>query len=93
MTKQEVESFLCGPNTKFTFAKTMARIPHSWIVRNRFPDSEFLEVMNFIKDNGYAEKFYTKEYIYYNIGEYKYWVMTDKKGFNDPTAIINRARI
>jgi len=92
MTKTQVESFL-SKDAKFTFAKTMSNIPHSWIVRNRFPDSEFLEVMNFIKDNGYAEKFYTKEYIYYNIGEHKYWVMTDKKGFNDPTAIINRARI
>jgi hypothetical protein len=49
--------------------------------------------MNFIKDNGYIDKFYKKEYTYYDIGEYKYWVMTDKKGYDDPTAVINRAKI
>ena len=49
--------------------------------------------MNYITDNGYKEMFYNKEYTYYNIGDYKYWVMTDEKGFNDPTAIINRAKI
>jgi len=92
MTKEEIHNFL-STEAKFTFAKTMANIPHSWIVRNRFSDSKFLEVMNFIKDNGYVEKFYSKEYIYYNIGEFKYWVATDEKGFDDPTAIINRAKI
>jgi hypothetical protein len=49
--------------------------------------------MSFIKNNGYSEKFYNKEYVYYNINEYKYWVMTDNAGFDDPTAIINRAKI
>lgn len=92
MTKQEIENFL-SKEAKFTFAKTMANIPHSWIMRNRFSDSKFLEVMNFIKDNGYVDKFYKKEYTYYDIGKYKYWVMTDKKGYDDPTAVINRAKI
>tara|TARA_B100000767_G_C19772927_1_gene541040 strand:- start:4433 stop:4723 length:291 start_codon:yes stop_codon:yes gene_type:complete len=92
MTVSEVESFL-NIEAKFTFAKTMANIPHSWICRKDFSDTKFLEVMNFIEQNGYSENFYGKDYTYYNIGGFKYWVMTDKQGFVDPTAIINRARI
>lgn len=92
MTKREIHLFL-ELETTFTFAKSMANIPHSWICRKYYSDSVFLKAMHFINDNGYTEKFYSKEYIYYNIGEYKYWVMTDDKGFDDPTAIINRAKI
>ena len=92
MTKEAIHQFL-EIETTFTFAKTMANIPHSWICRKDYEDLTFLKVMSFIKSNGYSEKFYNIEYIYYNINEYKYWVMTDETGFNDPTAIINRAKI
>ena len=92
MTKEQFELFITE-GTKFTFAKTMANIPHSWIVRSDYDDNTFLEAMKYIRDNGYVEKFWTKEYTYYNIGEHKYWVMTDKNGFNDKYAIINRAKI
>jgi len=91
MTKEEIEAFLTG--AKFTFAKTMAKIPHSWIVRKDYDDATFLEVMNFIKNNGYVEKFFGRPYIYYNVGPHKYWVATDRSGFSDPTAIINRAKL
>ena len=91
MTKEEIEDFLQG--AKFTFAKTMARIPHSWIVRKDYNDAIFLEVMNFINNNGYQEEFYGRTYTYYNVGERKYWVMTDRQGFADPTAIINCAAL
>ena len=92
MTKEEIHLFL-ELETTFTFAKSMANIPHSWICRKYYSDAVFVKVMNYINENGYIEKFYSKEYIYYNIGDYKYWVMTDDKGFDDPTAIINRAKI
>tara|TARA_B110000003_G_C16164221_1_gene344880 strand:- start:136 stop:414 length:279 start_codon:yes stop_codon:yes gene_type:complete len=92
MTKEAMHLFL-ETETVFTFAKTMANIPHSWICRKDYEDVKFLKVMSFIKNNGYSEKFYNKEYVYYNINQYKYWVMTDNTGFDDPTAIINRAKI
>lgn len=92
MTKEQFELFVTK-QTKFTFAKTMANIPHSWIVRNQYDDSTFLAAMKFIRDNGYQERFYSKVYTYYNVGEYKYWVMTGKDGFNCKGAIINRAKI
>ena len=49
--------------------------------------------MNFISHNGYTEEFYGRKYTYYNIEDYKYWVMTDSQDFDDPTAIINKAKI
>ena len=92
MTKEEIHLFL-ELETTFTFAKSMANIPHSWICRKYYSDSVFLAAMNYINDNGYIGKFYSKEYTYYNIGDYKYWVITDEKGFDDPNAIINREKI
>ena len=90
--KKTIEKFLTEV-VKFTFAKTMAAIPHSWICRKDYNDDLFLSAMNFIKDNGKPEVFYGRTYTYYTIGQYKYWIMTDKKGFDDKTAIINRAEI
>lgn len=90
--KKTIDKFLTEV-VKFTFAKTMAAIPHSWICRKDYNDDLFLSAMNFIKDNGKPEVFYGRTYTYYTIGQYKYWIMTDKKGFDDKTAIINRAEI
>jgi len=92
MTEKQIQYFLTN-EVQFTFAKTMADIPHSWICKKDFPEEKFLNAMIFIESNGYIEKFFNREYVYYNIGEYKYWVMTDEKGIDDPTAIINKARI
>ena len=92
MIKEQVDRFLTK-EVRFTFAKTMAKIPHSWICRKYYNDELFLDVMNYIKDNGKPEMFFKAQYYYYHLGEYKYWVMTDKNGFDDKTAIINRAKI
>jgi len=92
MTKEEIHFFL-DKEANFTFAKTMENIPHSWICRKNFSDNKFLKVMTFIQQNGYSDEFYSREYIYYDIGKYKYWVMTDDDGVDDSTAIINRAKI
>jgi hypothetical protein len=91
MTKEIAEMFLI--TAKFTFAKTMRNIPHSWICRKDFDSDLFVEVMQYIIENGKNSYFFSKEYTYLHIGEYKYWIMTDEKGFDDPTAIINRAKI
>jgi len=92
MTTQELEQFLTEEVT-FTFAKTMAAIPHSWICRKDWGEEKFFNAMNFINDNGYVEIFFNRPYVYYKIGEYKYWVATDRSGFEDRTAIINRAKV
>jgi len=51
---------------KWVFAKTMSEIPHYYIVRDNLSDNDqklFDEFDVFIKKNGYAKKFYSKQYI------------------------------
>lgn len=63
---------------KWVFAKTMAEIPHYYIVRDNLSEKDkklFDEFDVFIEKNGYTEKFYSKQYTYYNIGNYRYWVI------------------
>lgn len=85
MLAKELLNFL---NTQgWTFAKTMPEIPHYYIVRDNLSDSDkklFDEFDEFINNNGYSEEFYSKQYTYYNIGDYKYWVIEN---------ILNRAEI
>lgn len=66
----------------WTFAKTMARIPHEYIVREKVKAEDFDRLAEFIKNNSVPEKFFKKTYYYSYIGSYKYWVIEN---------IINRA--
>jgi len=72
------------------FAKTMARIPHEYTVREWTDnEQEFMDVVQHIRDEGVPEQFWSKRYIYLYVGDWKYWSM----GFPlDETTIINRAR-
>ncbi len=84
---QSVPSYIEKLITKnrWVFAKTMAEIPHYYIVRDNLSENDkkrFDEFDVFIKKNGYTEKFYSKQYTYYNIRNYKYWVIEN---------ILNRA--
>ena len=72
---------------EWIFAKTMPEIPHHYIVRDNLSGKDqklFDEFKLFIKENGYTEKFYTKEYQYINIDGYKYWIIEN---------ILNREKI
>jgi len=72
---------------EWIFAKTMPEMPHHYIVRDNLADEDqklFDEFKLFIKENGHAEKFYTKEYQYFNIDGYKYWIIEN---------ILNREKI
>lgn len=65
-------------NSDWIFAKTMPEIPHKYIVRDSLSkkDKEIFDGFDvFIKKNGYPKKFFTKQYIYFDIGNYKYWVI------------------
>lgn len=67
-------------------AKTMPEIPHEYIVIDDYKDKqgEFKIFIDKINHDGYAEKFFNKEYKYLDIDGYKYWVIEN---------IINRAKI
>jgi hypothetical protein len=78
-----VEKFI--NRNKWIFAKTMSDIPHYYIVRDNLSENDkklFDEFDVFIKKNGYIAEFYSKQYIYFNTGNYKYWVIEN---------ILNRA--
>jgi hypothetical protein len=91
MTKETVDSLL--NKAKFKFAKSMARIPHSYSLRAGWDDAEFVEVVKYMREHGEKEMFYSKMYIYYYANGYKYWTMgcplhNDAK---TGTILINRA--
>lgn len=94
---QDIQPFAKNPLIKdfeefinrneWVFAKTMSKLPHYYIVRNSLSENDkklFDEFDAFIRKNGYSTKFFSKEYIYFNISNYKYWVMEN---------ILNRAEL
>jgi hypothetical protein len=77
--------------TKFTFAKTMASIPHEWSEVKEWHSKElFRDVVVYIRNNGVKEKFFKKEYTYFYANGYKYWTMGNPL---ETTRIINRAKV
>jgi hypothetical protein len=90
MNIQEVESFL--DNQNWIFAKSYANtFPHSYLNKNMCSDqSKFVEVIKLIRANGKTKSFYSKQYIYLEIGNFEYWDM----GRPDiATIILNRAEV
>lgn len=89
MTEREAIEFIEKNNWRF--ANTMSSIPHWYIVKFSCTSLDsFYQLVMYIRENGYKEKFYSKEFTYCNIGEYKYWTMGNPL---EITKIINRARI
>lgn len=54
-------------------------------------DEEFMEMVNYIQENGMVMYFWNHPNKYIFVGEYQYWVMRDSK--DDPTTILNRCKI
>lgn len=74
-------------NNEWTFAKTMASIPHWYLVKEELPEKHqkfFEKISGIIKEQGYSKNFYMVTYYYINIGEYKYWAIEN---------ILNRTKI
>ena len=75
---------------KWKFAKSMPNTPHWYIVRTEINNEhDYKAIYDFIKENGYKKKFFSKTYTYCDIDEYSYWYMTDNF---DESIIINRCR-
>ena len=76
---------------KWTFAKTMANIPHWYIVKDRLsPDDQILfeEFVQFIRDNGITARFWKYVFPYLRHDGFYYWTMGEPV---EETTIINRA--
>lgn len=75
--------------TKWTFAKTMPRWPHEYILRHRVDEKQFDRLVHHIRANGHEEAFYTETYIYVEEDGMLYWTMGNP--INE-TTIINRCK-
>ncbi len=73
------------------FAKTYAnKAPHEYIVRDNIngSDEEFMNMVNYIQENGITMYFWNYPNKYIFIDGFQYWVMKDSD--DDPTIVINR---
>lgn len=94
MDKDKIHNLLNSAN--YIFAKTMANIPHEYTKRDWWRiDSDFVDVVIYIRKFGKEESFFGKKYIYYYLDGYKYWTMGNPVSYADKskTFILNRARI
>lgn len=76
---------------QWTFAKTMADIPHWYCLKRNCENAEdWLWFVRLMDEYGVEGKFYGKTYKYFYWGDYRYWMM-------DPTPeecdLINRCII
>jgi hypothetical protein len=83
---EELKVFI--KNTIWTFAKTMPKWPHEYIVRKNVDEKLFVLLVECIRNNGYLGHFYKKEITYYDYKEYTYWTMGAPIA---ETTIVNRA--
>lgn len=85
MVTNDIETFI--NRSKWIFAKTMPEIPHYYIIRDYLSEDDkklFDDFNVFIKKNGYQATFCSKQYTYFNIGNYQYWVIEN---------ILNRVKM
>lgn len=74
---------------RWTFAKTMPKWPHEYLVRNRVDETLFEATVVHIRTYGYEGRFYRRPITYFDDGDCVYWTM----GAPIPdTTIINRCR-
>ena len=72
-----------------TYAKTMPKWPHEYIVRERVDEELFEKLVKHIRTNGYEGKFYSKNITYYDEDGMVYWTMGAPL---EETIIVNRCQ-
>ena len=87
MTEDEFREFVASSPWKF--AQTMANIPHEYSLRKKHEDDQrFADAVQFIRESGYVQSFYGREYRYFDLGGHQYWTMGAPV---EETILINRA--
>ena len=71
----------------WTFAKTMPKWPHEYIVRDRVDRDLFIRLVQHIREHGYEGQFYSRSITYFDEDGMTYWTMGEPV---DETIIINR---
>ncbi len=90
MTLEEAKQYISS--VRWQYAKTYVTAPHEYTVLEWEPETkeQMIDFANFILENGYKEKFYSKTYTVIQIDEYKYWSMDFP---TENTNLINRTFI
>lgn len=81
---------------EWRFAKTMPLEPHWYTLRKNWNDDDFIELVMFIRENGYIVRYKKYKYIHFNINGFHYWTMGAPiwyKSGTPCTILINRAKI
>ena len=74
----------------WTYAKTMPKWPHEYLVRERVGDEGlFVKLIEHIRSRGYEGTFYSRKITYYDEDGLTYWTMGAPV---EETIIINRCR-
>ena len=76
---------------RWTFAKTMPKIPHWYIVKDWLSESDqvlFLEFARYINENGVYARFWKYNFPYLHHDGFYYWTMD---ATIEETTVINRA--
>jgi len=74
---------------EWTYAKTMPKWPHEYLVRVRVDEELFERLVRHIRANGYRGRFYSKSITYYEEDGLLYWTMGAPV---EETIIINRCK-
>ena len=82
---KELRDFVA--NSEWTFAKTMPKWPHEYIVRERVDEDSFIRLVQHIREHGYEGRFYHRKITYFDEDGMTYWTMGAP--INE-TTIINR---
>ncbi len=89
MTEDEFRAFV--NESQWKFASTMPNIPHEYTLRKRAANDErFASAVQFIRSNGYDQRFYSKTFVYFNVDDKQYWTMGAAVS---ETILINRATL
>lgn len=73
----------------WTYAKTMPKWPHEYLVRERVDEALFVQLVEHIRAHGYEGSFYRRKITYFDEDGMTYWTMGAPV---DETIIINRCR-
>jgi len=89
MTDDEIRGFVAGQ--RWTFAKTMPRIPHWYTLRRNAPSDEaFSAFVQEIRLRGVQRPFGRRLFTYLDFEGWTYWTMGEPIA---DTTLINRARL
>ena len=75
---------------RWTFAKTMPKWPHEYLVRDRVDARLFEELVHHISRNGEEQRFYHRTLVYFEEDGFLYWTMGAPV---EETVIINRCKV